>query len=102
MRYANIIDLPHPVLKNHYPIERFLKIYTELHNNVRMHANRGYTPTELYKLNKDKCAQPITVCSGNAVIGKNIMDNGLPYDKAEEALAAHFKSMSKKKSAVKN
>lgn len=83
-------------------IERFLKIYTELHNNVRMHANRGYTPTELYKLNKDKCAQPVTVCSGNAVIGKNIMDNGFPYDKAEEALAAHFKSMSKKKSAVKN
>lgn len=58
--------------------------------------------TELYKLDKDKCAQPVTVCSGNAVIGKNIMDNGFPYDKAEEALAAHFKSMSKKKSAAKN
>lgn len=82
-------------------IERFLKIYTELHNNVRMHANRGYTPTELHKLNKDKSAQPVLVCSNDAVIGRNIMENGFPYDELGDAFAAHFKSMSNKKSAGK-
>lgn len=82
-------------------IERFLKIYTELHNNVRMHANRGYTPTELHKLNKDKSAQPVLVCSNDAVIGRDIMENGFPYDEFGDAFAAHFKSMSNKKPAGK-
>lgn len=82
-------------------IDRFLKIYTELHNNVRMHANRGYTPAELFKLHGGRRGEPIPVCVDNAVVGKNIMDNGFPYDKAGEVLADHFKSMSKKKPAAK-
>lgn len=78
-------------------IKRFLKIYTELHNNVRMHANRGYTPTELFKLCGKERVQNIPVCSADAAIGRNIMENGFPYDEFGDVFAAHLKSMSKKK-----
>ena len=81
--------------------ERFLMIYIDLHNNVRLHANRGYTPAELFKLYSKECGGTVTVRSSDTAIGGNIMENGFPYDEFGDAFAAHLKYMSKKKPAKK-